>query len=67
MVTRHPRPPYRYRVVAHGGRADGTVVDCKTLEWAMRWYRILLRVSLGEEERRGEERQAEGLEADPGR
>lgn len=62
-VTVHPHPPYRYRVVVRGGRADGMIVDCKTLEWAMRWYHILLT----EQEGRGEERQAEGLEADPGR
>jgi hypothetical protein len=62
-LRRHRTPHGRFRVEIMGGEADGTVIDFRTFEAAVRWYRLLL----WQEERQREERQPRGDEGEPGR
>jgi hypothetical protein len=45
---RRPRDGKRWRVEKRGGASDGLAVDCSTLEFAMLWFRILLREDAAE-------------------
>lgn len=38
---KQPYRGYRFRVTVYGGHQDGAVIDCRTLQWAMVWYRLL--------------------------
>jgi hypothetical protein len=70
-LTRITRPyrGYRFRVSVYGGHQDGAVIDCRTLQWAMVWYRLLTETTglsgLREQERGGEEGQPSSDQAPP--